>query len=172
MTQQFRIDSESLRDKLNTLLPSQARGAINVDLSGQTTIVPIVDLTETAEGSSLRIDLQTSLSLTSVTSNAVNNATTDLVTTPGYYRVFGTASFENGSSGGTARIQITDGFTSKILFSIVNNAMTGSYLIESFDFIVKVVAGDTLQAVSPNTRMDIAVTTRQIATIAGDLVNP
>ena len=51
MTQQFRIDSESLRDKINSLLPSQNRGSIGVDLSGSTTIIPIVDVTETAEGS-------------------------------------------------------------------------------------------------------------------------
>ena len=39
MTQQFRIDSESLRDKINSLLPSQNRGSIGVDLSGSTTII-------------------------------------------------------------------------------------------------------------------------------------
>ena len=49
MSQQFRIESESLRDKLNNLLPSQNRGAIGVELSGSTQIVPIIDLTETAD---------------------------------------------------------------------------------------------------------------------------
>ena len=61
MSQQFRVESQEIRDKLNSLLPSQNRGSIGVDLSGSTTIIPIVDLTEVAEGSSLREDLQLSL---------------------------------------------------------------------------------------------------------------
>ena len=60
--QSFRVESEKIRDKLNNLLPSQNRGAIGVELSGSTQIVPIVDLTEIAEGSALRQDLQRSLS--------------------------------------------------------------------------------------------------------------
>ena len=85
MTQQFRIESEDLRDKLNRLLPSQNRGSIGVDLSGSTTIIPIVDLTETAEGSNLRQDLQTSFSLTNITHTSVSGATSTLVNTTGYY---------------------------------------------------------------------------------------
>ena len=49
-----------------------------------TQIIPIVDLTESAEGSILRQDLQTSLSLTSVTAFSVSNTTTTLVNTTGY----------------------------------------------------------------------------------------
>ena len=35
MTQQFTIQSESLRDKLNSLLPSQNLGSIGVELTGK-----------------------------------------------------------------------------------------------------------------------------------------
>ena len=58
MSQQFTIQSEAIRDKLNSLLPSQGVGAIGVELTGSTQIIPIVDLTEIAEGSALRQDLQ------------------------------------------------------------------------------------------------------------------
>ena len=79
--QQFRIESEKIRDKLNQLLPSQANGAIGVDLSGSTQIIPIVDLTEIAEGGVARADLQTAMSLTSNTAFNVVNTTTTLINT-------------------------------------------------------------------------------------------
>ena len=88
MTQQFRIDSESLRDKVNSLLPSQNRGSIGVDLTGSTTIISIVDLTETAQGSNLRQDLQTSFGINS-TFNLVSGTTTTIINTTGYYRLLG-----------------------------------------------------------------------------------
>ena len=170
MTQQFRIDSTALRDKVNSLLPSQARGSIDVDLSGQTTIVPIVDLTETAEGSSLRQDLQTSFSLTSSSAFLVTNATTTLVNTTGYYRVFGLDSYVGQ---GQITYRLTDGTTTKILFQ--SNGASGQSTNHSnypFDFMVFLEAGDslTVQASTGNARA--SGVTRQIATLSGELVNP
>ena len=48
MGQEFIIKSQSLEDKVNQLLPSQGGFQAGVDLSASTTIIPIVDLTETA----------------------------------------------------------------------------------------------------------------------------
>ena len=93
MTQQFRIDSESLRDKINTLLPSQNKGSIGVDLSGSTTIIPVVDVTETAEGSDFPPSLQNSFSLINSNVQVIANTTTTIVNTPGFYRVLGTRVF-------------------------------------------------------------------------------
>ena len=121
MTQQFRIESESLRDQINKLLPSQARGSIDVDLTGSTTIIPIVDLTETAEGSSLRQDLQTSFSHTTATSFNVSNATSTLVNTTGYYRVFGNIQLLNGAATQyNAEFLINDGTTTKSIFKVIS----------------------------------------------------
>ena len=53
MGQEFIIKSPNLEDKINQLLPSQGGFQAGVDLSATTQIVPIVDLTETAEGLSL-----------------------------------------------------------------------------------------------------------------------
>ena len=174
MTQQLRIDSETLRDKLNNLLPSQSRGSINVDLSGQTTIVPIVDLTETAEGSDLRQDLQRALSHGSATTFSVTNATTTVINTTGYYRITAGAGVNNdSSSGGECRIILNDGTTDKIVWSIKNTvALTNNLPTVNVDYTVFLAAGDSLIIESTNTESHFVGSVRQIATISGELVNP
>ena len=166
MSQQFRIESEALRDKLNSLLPSQNRGAIGVELTGSTQIVPIIDLTETAEGGDARADLQTAFSLTSITNNSVDNATTTLVNTTGYYRVFGVCSF---NSNFDITLRLTDGTTTK---NITKYFGFTSKSYQSFDFIVFLPAGVSLVCVSSGANATCNVTTRQIADITGSLVNP
>jgi hypothetical protein len=167
MTQQFRIDSESLRDKINTLLPSQSRGAIGVDLSGSTTIIPVVDVTETAEGSDFPPSLQNSFSLINTTFNSVSSTTTDLANTPGFYRILGVA---NIFGAGVGAIQITDGVTTKKIIDFRGNASTNDH--EKFDFNVKLEAGDTLQGTSSATLVTMNVNIRQLADISGNLINP
>jgi hypothetical protein len=167
MTQQFRIDSESLRDKINTLLPSQNKESIGVDLSGSTTIIPVVDVTETAEGSDFPPSLQNAFSLINVTHNSVSNTITSIVNTPGLYRVLGTA---NVLGAGVGAIQITDGTTTKKIIDFRGNAQTNDH--ESFDFIIKLAAGDTLQVNSTAVLVTVNVTTRQLADISGNLINP
>lgn len=167
MGQEFVIKSTTLEDKINQLLPSQGGAQAGVDLSASTTIIPIVDLTESAEGSALRQDLQTSFSLTSVSSFSVSNTTTDLITTTGYFRVFGNVSL-NGS--GDAKIQITDGTTTKDLFVCFGSASSLEHI--PFEFNVFMAAGTTLKALSTVSGISVEVITRQIADISGNLVNP
>ena len=59
MAQEFTIKSKDIEDKINQLLPSQGGFQPGVDFSASTMVIPIVDLTETAEGSNVREDLQT-----------------------------------------------------------------------------------------------------------------
>ena len=100
MGQEFVIKSTILEDKINQLLPSQGGAQAGVDLSASTTIIPIVDLTESAEGSVLRQDLQRSLSFSSSTAFDIQNVTDDtLVNTTGYYRVFGTVTTTTSGFG-------------------------------------------------------------------------
>ena len=54
MAQEFVIKSQNIEDKINQLLPSQGGFQAGVDFSASTMVIPIVDLTETAEGSTLR----------------------------------------------------------------------------------------------------------------------
>ena len=174
MGQEFIIKSQDLEDKVNQLLPSQGGFAAGVDLSASTTIIPIVDLTESAEGSNLRADLQLASSLNSVTAFSVANTTTTLVNTTGYFRVFGSYNGLNGSTNRNGFFEVTDGTTTKKVYAlniVANNAEKTNVVI-NYDFNVFLQAGDSLSATSDSTLGILLGTTRQIADINGNLVNP
>ena len=174
MGQEFTIKSPSIEDKINQLLPSQGGFQPGVDFSASTMVVPIVDLTETAEGSSLRQDLQTSLSLGSVTSHSVTNTTTTIINTPGYWRLFGGITIlANTSNAGGSRFTLTDGTTSKVIkdFKLVASSAQTQQTI-SYDFIVKLEAGESLTITSDTTSSTNRGCSRQLADISGNLVNP
>ena len=167
MAQEFQINSSAIESKINQLLPSQGGFGAGVDFSASTMVIPIVDLTETAEGSNVREDLQTAFSLNAITSFAVNNTTTTLVSTTGYYRVFGIMSF---AGAGTGFLQLTDGITTKRL--IDNFSIAGGIYAVPYDFTIFLQAGVSLQGFSNATAVTVGGTTRQIADISGNLINP
>ena len=172
MAQEFTIKSQQIEDKINQLLPSQGGFQAGVDFSASTMVIPIVDLTETAEGSALRQDLQTSFSHTQISSFSVTNTTSTLVNTTGYYRVFGTAGLYATT---TCNFAITDGFTSKTLITYKASNLSSGAAAEQcvpFDFIVKLEAGDSLTATSSSGNAIIQGCTRQIADVNGNLTNP
>ena len=172
MAQEFTINSSAIESKINQLLPSQGGFGAGVDFSASTMVIPIVDLTETAEGSNLRQDLQTSLSLNSVTSFSVINTTSTLVTTTGYYRVFGNLrGITSETQDKEVKFSITDGVTTKIVYHIKSlQGILGS-LNETFDFIVLLQAGDSLTCTSAASFYTTGCT-RQIADLSGQLVDP
>ena len=79
MAQEYFINNQTLQSKIDQLLPSQGGAGAGVDLSASTQIIPIVDLTESAEGSNLREDLQKALTI-QTTSATASNATTTAIT--------------------------------------------------------------------------------------------
>jgi len=175
--QEFFINSQALEDKVSALLPSQGGRGAGFDLSASTQIIPIIDLTESAEGANVRQDLQTAFSFNSVTSFSVTNATTNIIVNTGYFRVFG--SFNNRSSTSadfsTQKFVLTDGATSKDLLRFRNFATSQPVTRQTpFDFIVFLSAGDILQVIVENTGSLTFMegVTRQIATIDGTLVDP
>ena len=169
MAQEFTINSTAIEDKINQLLPSQGGFGAGIDFSASTMVIPIVDLTESAEGSGLRIDLQSALSHTQITSFSVNNATnTVIVNTTGYFRVFGDST-TNGNTGSS--LNLFDGTTSKNIIAF-NGFTSGNFSNDTFDFIVKIDAGESLRATAANANAIITGSTRQIADLAGNLVNP
>ena len=97
MAQEFTINSAAIETKINQLLPSQGGFQPGVDFSASTMIMPIIDLTETATGSVLRQDLQTAIN-TGSTPFSVSAATTTLINTTGFFRVFGTATMRGGDN--------------------------------------------------------------------------
>ena len=176
MAQEFTIKSTDIEDKINQLLPSQGGAQPGVDFSASTMVVPIVDLTETAEGGAQREDLQKAYTLNNTTTYDIVNTTTTIANTPGFYRIVGTVSGRLVTSGVRAEIQITDGITTKVL--IYNNVLSpdGTTAYQSFaipyDIIIKLEAGDTLQGRSTNLSAAVTGISRQIADISGNLVNP
>jgi len=170
---EYFINSQELEDKVRNLLPSQGGAGAGFDLSASTQIIPIIDLTESAEGSDVRADLQTALSLNSITAFAVTNTTTTIVNNTGYFRVFGNFMTKAISSvDASGRFNLTDGVTSKIVTNyIIEDNTSGNNVVISYDFIVFLSAGDSLTCTTANgARM--SGSTRQIATIDGVLVNP
>ncbi len=173
MAQEFVIKSPNIEDKINQLLPSQGGFQAGVDFSASTMVIPIVDLTETAEGSSLRQDLQTSLSHGSCTAFAVNNTTTTVINTTGYFRVFGQISLAGAASESKVSFILNDGATDKIIYTLTSNNITvGDFVGENFDFNVFMSAGDSLKILANNTTSNCIGNTRQIADINGNLTNP
>lgn len=167
MAQEFFIKSADLESKVRQLLPSQGGLGAGQDLSASTQIVPIVDLTETAEGSQVRADLQTALSFKTVTAFSVQTSTVvDLVSNTGYYRVFGLTNVDAVTTSGVFRIN--DGATTKSIYTFINRGLQQNV---PFDFNVFLKAGDILQC-SANTGLSFEGVTRQIATIDGDLIDP
>lgn len=173
MAEQFRITSQVLEDKLNSLLPSQGGMGAGVDLSASTMVVPIVDLTESAEGSVLRQDLQTALSQNSITSFNVTATTTTIINTTGYWRVFSTANMNNSAGNIYYNFTLTDGVTAKTIIQPLRYSTTPTNVYnEDHDFIVKLAAGDSLTVFSSNSNCTVSGCTRQLATLDGTLVNP
>ena len=171
MSQQFTIQSEAIRDKLNSLLPSQNLGSIGVELTGSTQIVPIVDLTEVSEGSSLREDLQVAQDFATEVTRIENATNTTIVNSTGFFRVDLTATRFEGAAN-NSELNIFDGTTSKPIFRTadITGSADGNNVVV-YRTVVYLRAGDTLRG-STAVSCVMNVFTRQIADITGNLTNP
>jgi len=175
MGSEYFINSQELEDKIRQLLPSQGGAGAGFDLSASTQIIPIIDLTESATGSNLREDLQSSLSFGSATAFEVAGTTSTIISNTGYWRIIGTINKSSNSGGAeNCSIILNDGATTKAIYKASSNTAasgTQDQLIP-IDFIVYLTAGDTLQMSTTNTSNFISGSVRQIADIDGILVNP
>ena len=166
------VTSEALQLKLRQLLPSQQ--GFGTDLSASDTIIPVIDLTAAAEGSDVPQYLQTALAHGSQTSFRVTNATSTIINTTGFYRVFGCATNKSSSSADEVKFTLTDGSTPKIIWSMEWAGVTGLTFFAAvpFDFTVFLAAGDSLTVTSDTTNGIINGSTRQVADLNGTLVQP
>lgn len=172
IAQIMQVTSEALQAKIRTLLPSQQ--GFGVDLQASNVIVPIVDLTATAEGSGLDTDLARALAFGSQTAFSVSNATTTLVNNTGFYRIFGVCNVRSaGGAANSASFQMSDGLTNKTVWSLTLPA-SGTQIDAQidFDFTVFLSSGDSISAVSTNAGTIIAGSSRQVADVNGNLINP
>lgn len=166
------VNSEELQALIRDLLPSQ--NGFGSELQASNVITPIIDLTATAEGSSLRSDLQTALSFGSQTAFNITNATTVIANSTGFWRLFGmTYNTNRGVAGSNVGFSMSDGSSSKTIWSntMVSASTDASNAIQ-FDFIVFLPAGHSISGVSSSTASNIIGSVRQIATGDGTIVNP
>lgn len=170
------ITSESLQAEVRRLLPSQ-RG-FGTDLEAQNVIVPIVDLTPTAEGSALREDLQTAVSFGAITAAsriAAATGSTTIVNTPGFYKYNVSMNVASATTADTynARLEIGAGATPKIIHRISNVvSSTGGFDFESFSGIVFLDTAQLLKIANKGTGTTISCSAWQIADANGNFVNP
>jgi len=166
------VTSEALQLKLRQLLPSQQ--GFGTDLSASDTIIPVIDLTASAEGSDVRETLQTALAFGSQTVFNTSNGTDALATTAGFYRLYGTATcITSGSFDSEVSIDITDGSTTKKVY--IKSVATSSTVLTvnaDFDFVVFLNVGETLNAASNSSINIIGGSVRQIADNNGVLTQP
>jgi len=170
------VTSESLQAQIRNLLPSQE--GFGTDLMAQNVIVPVIDLTAAAEGSTVPQNLQTAIAFGSQTAFSANNSTDVIANTAGFYRIFGVASSQNVSTGSsnTASLTMTDGLSVKTIWALTvdSSQTTNSAVIssESFDFVVFLASGESISAVSSDFLAFVKGSSRQIADVNGNLVNP
>ena len=171
MAQEFFIKSADLENKVRQLLPSQGGLGSGFDLSASTQIVPIIDLTESAEGSNLRQDLQKALSTAGTSYTATS--TTTVFNNTGFVRNFGTVYIERASgSSQSITHNINDGVTDFPIYkALIDATATGLAVTYSYDYICFLRAGDSL-VVEPTANVNCCGIAYQVATIDGTLVNP
>ena len=170
--QVVQVTSEALQAQVRRLLPSQQ--GFGHDLQASNVIIPIVDLTDTAEGSGLGQNLQTAINFGGQTAFNVSNTTSTLVNTTGFHRVtghFGRAI--NNANAFTIVMSLTDGLSSKNIFNMSTIALGYDEMaVIPFDFIVFLDTGESLTAQTTNAACFVSGSARQIADLQGNLVNP
>lgn len=172
MAQITPVTSETLQAEIRRLLPSQQ--GFGEDLQASNVITPIIDLTSVAEGSSVGQNLQTAMAFDSQTVFDVSNATTTILTTPGFF--FVQANFYSNNNGAiTSRVgfQMSDGTTTKNVYvARMEAAFFASSIIPNVSLVMFLRAGDSLIATAPTTNNAVVGSLRQIADVNGNLVNP
>ena len=167
MGQEYFINNQTLEDQIRQLLPSQGGAGAGFDLSASTQIIPIIDVTPSAEGSNLRQDLQTAVSLSTVNVETAN-ATATIISNTGFFEVTCNINNRAGISQ-TCDFIINDGSTDTII-KRYNFGVDSITILDKF--IVFLSSGDSFKVTSANAGLIISTQTRQIATINGELVNP
>ena len=172
MAQIIRITSEALQATIRRLLPSQQ--GFGEDLQASNVIQPIIDLTPSAEGSVLPYELQTCQAFGSQTAYNLGNTSSTLVNTPGFYAIRGTwAIVGNTAAFQNIEFKLNDGASTKTIYNY--RKLTGSsvseFLTGDYSFVVFLQTGESLE-VTVSANANTTGSSRQIADVAGNLVNP
>lgn len=171
MPQIIQITSEAIQAQIRRLLPSQQ--GFGIDMEASSVITPIIDVTPAAEGSQLPSSLQQAMAYGDNTAFFSNNSTNDIVSTPGFYRIVAGLTVRCSSSAArAAKIQLFDGSTAKTIYATYNQTGINNEVINAnIDLIVYLRSGDKLR-IATDTGCAMQGSTRQIADVYGNLVNP
>lgn len=172
MAQQTKtITSESLESAYRALTPSQ--DGFTEDLMASNTIIPVLDLTADAQGETTPQNLQTALAFGSQTAFSAQGGSDVVANTAGFYRIFGTATCRGVTNTPKCSFTMTDGVTVKTVWAMTGlSAGSDTSDSELFDFVVFLASGESITAVSSQTSGIIQGSSRQIADVNGNLVNP
>lgn len=164
------ITSESLQAQIRNLLPSQE--GFGTDLMAQNVIVPIIDLTSTAEGSTVPQNLQTAMDF-STGHTTVSNTSSVIINNTGFWRIIINASMWIQATAATeGKLTLSDGLSTKSIWEVNGQAGNVAGGTQSADIIVFLRAGDSASISTNQTYITLDATYRQIADINGTLVNP
>ena len=168
------LRSEALEATYRRLFPAQAGNEVSTDLLGSDTIVPVIDMTPSAEGTQLPTSLQQALDFTS-NSQIFGNTTVDLQATPGFYLVRVNVFIDPSVASVLGTIFIDDGVSQTAVYSPGTTPGTGTSVTEYITptpFVVFLRPGDVLRGATTNASMVFSVVSRQIADLYGNLTNP
>lgn len=172
MAQIRQVVSETLQATVRRLLPSQQ--GFTEDLQASNVIMPVIDLTPSAEGSSLPTDLSRAINFGNVTQHTINNTQATLVNNTGFYRIFGVAKLDDNAGGAYVEFELTDGTTTKRIWRIDPYGLNGvsNAINLDVDFIVFIAAGESITVDANGTASNFYGSSWQVADISGNLVNP
>lgn len=176
MTQQVKsITSEALEAAYRNLTPSQQ--GFTEDLMASNTIIPILDLTASAEGTTTPSYLTRAWDYSTGSAKVDGPTPATLVTVPGFWQINAIYTADTAtlsvSTPVMANLSLTDGVTPKTVWELYrSNANTDSESTILDAFVVFVASGYSLTAYTQGTGKILAVQYRQIADVNGNIINP
>ena len=153
------------------MLPSQQ--GFGEDLQATNVVTPIIDLTPTAEGSSVPSYLQRAWDFGTSIANVTNSAV-KLTGTAGFYQVDFTVALGSAPAASSAQVYLSDGVSNKNIwrFTSPTAGSTPTVAVVENTFVVYVDVGKELYASTSNANLQMDVWLRQIADVGGVLTNP
>lgn len=142
------IVSPTLQNDFRTTFPSQVSSGRDLHVSD--VIVPIVDFSSTATGSTLSELLNNAVDFATTDTGLINNSSATVVNTPGFYKITGACLTEAYTANATTHFTIDDGSTTKVVYTvgINNNGNDNRTNYSNFEFVSYLTAGMTLTLVA------------------------
>jgi len=168
VAQLISITSEALQATIRRLLPSQQ--GFGEDLQATNVITPVINVTPTAEGSQLPVDLARAISFDGITEFSAVNGTAAMANTPGFYRVLANIVYKSPNATATGTIKIDNGLSSK--FPILTQAAANANYSVPVDLRVFLDTGETMTAESDEPLCGVNGIVWQVADRYGNINNP